>query len=241
MTELSIFRYDGADVRTVVIDDEPWFAANDVARVLGYVNPADAIARHTRGVAKRYPLLTAGGVQEIRVIAEADLLRLIIASRLPEAQAFERWVFETVLPEIRRTGSFTAPAAAPALTDDEIVHRALAITHQRVQALEAKVAEDAPKVDAYDQLMDADGYYSMESAAKMCGVGRNTLYRRLREAGVIQPGSTLPYQKYMHHFTLTASSWTDGDGNVHPTQTTRVRPAGLPFLMRKMQNEEVTA
>ncbi len=239
MTALSIFRFDGADVRTVVIDGEPWFVANDVARILGYANPADAIRKHTKGVAKRYPLHTSGGVQEVRILAEPDVLRLIIGSRLPEAERFERFVFEEVLPSVRRTGSYGAAPALPQNYTEAL--RELLATVERNAQLEARAAEDAPKVEAYDQLMDADGYYSMESAAKMCGVGRNTLYRRLREAGVIQPGSTLPYQKHMHHFVLTASSWTDREGNVHPTQTTRVRPSGLPFVQRKVAEQAVAA
>lgn len=82
------------------------FVGKDVAVALGYSNHADAINSHCKGVAKRYPLQTAGGLQDVRVLTQADVLRLVVSSRLPEAQKFEAWVFEEVLPEIAETGSY---------------------------------------------------------------------------------------------------------------------------------------
>ncbi len=88
-------------LRIVVINGNPWFVAKDVAEALGYVNHADAITRHCKGVVKRYPLVTDGGTQEVRVISEPDMYRLVVGSTLPSAQRFEAWVFEEVLPSIR--------------------------------------------------------------------------------------------------------------------------------------------
>ncbi|WP_223291945.1 BRO-N domain-containing protein [Defluviicoccus vanus] len=74
---------------------------------LGYANATDAMNRHCRGVAKRYPIVDAlGRMQEARILAEADVLRLIVHSNLPAAEQFERWVFEEVLPTIRKTGGY---------------------------------------------------------------------------------------------------------------------------------------
>lgn len=231
MSAVETFRFNAHGVRAVSIDDEPWFVAVDVAAVLGY-SATSAMTRSLDEDEKGLQTLhTPGGRQELLVISEPGLFSAILRSRIPEARAFKRWVTHEVLPQIRQTGTFSAAPALPQTYAEAL--RELAATVEQNAALEARVAEDAPKVAAYDQLMDADGYYSMESAAKMCGVGRTTLYKQLREAGVIQPGSTLPYQKYMHHFVLTASSWTDSEGNIHPTQTTRVRPSGLPFVLRK--------
>ncbi len=97
-TNLVSFSFEENNVRTVVENDTPCWVAKDVCNVLGYVNDADAIAKHCKGVAKRYPLQTPGGMQEVRVISEPDLLRLIIGSRLPAAEKFERWVFEEHCP-----------------------------------------------------------------------------------------------------------------------------------------------
>ncbi|MGJ7484311.1 BRO-N domain-containing protein [Variovorax sp. LT2P21] len=113
MNKIVPFSFDGAAVRALDIDGEPYFVGKDVAEALGYSNASDAMTTHCKGVAKRYPLHTGGGVQEVRVLSEPDVLRLIVSSTLPAAERFERWVFEEVLPSIRKTGSYTAPKASP--------------------------------------------------------------------------------------------------------------------------------
>lgn len=99
--------FDQNKIRTVILKGEPWFVAKDVAEALGYTNTNDAINTHCRGVAKRYPILDSlGRTQEVRIIAEPDLYRLIFSSNLPAAERFERWVVEEVLPSIRKTGKY---------------------------------------------------------------------------------------------------------------------------------------
>ena len=115
MSDLNVFAFDSQAVRVVMVDGQPWFVGKDVAEVLGYANPADAITKHCKGVAKRYPLSTPGGTQELRIISEPDMLRLIVGSKLPAAEAFERWVFEEVLPSIRKTGAYVDPKAPGAM------------------------------------------------------------------------------------------------------------------------------
>lgn len=109
MSKIVPYQFDGAAVRAMDIDGEPYFVGKDVAEALGYVNASDAITTHCKGVAKRYPLQTGGGKQEVRVLSEPDVLRLIVNSTLPAADRFERWVFEDVLPSIRKTGSYAVP------------------------------------------------------------------------------------------------------------------------------------
>lgn len=104
---LQSFAFQNHSIRVVMIDDQPWFVALDVCRVLGYVNANDAIKKHCRakGVAKR-DTLTSGGKQSVTIIDEGNLYRLIIKSRKPEAEPFESWVCDEVLPTIRRTGGY---------------------------------------------------------------------------------------------------------------------------------------
>nr|DAN96674.1 MAG TPA: repressor domain protein [Caudoviricetes sp.] len=112
------FQFQSNTVRTVAIDGEVWFCATDVCSVLGYVNSRDAVSKHckTKGVAKR-DTLTEKGNQELTYINESNLYRLIIRSKKPEAEKFETWVMEEVLPAIRKTGAYIhAPAMRPALT-----------------------------------------------------------------------------------------------------------------------------
>ena len=112
MTAITQYQFNGREVRTIVDElGEVLFVGKDVCDNLGYANHSDAMNDHCKGVAKRYPLKTAGGKQEFRVLTEADVLRLVVNSTLPAAEAFERWVFEEVLPSIRKTGSYAAPNA----------------------------------------------------------------------------------------------------------------------------------
>jgi prophage antirepressor-like protein len=106
MNQVIPFNFENHPVRTVMIDETPWWVGRDVAVSLGYKKPEDAIYRHCKGSVKRIPLETAGGKQEVRILNEGDVFRLIVSSNLPEAQRFERWLFEEVLPQIRKTGAY---------------------------------------------------------------------------------------------------------------------------------------
>lgn len=111
MHELQIFNNEEfGQVRTVEIDGKPYFVANDVARALGYSVPKDAISRHCKGALKRR-YLTEGGKQEMKIIPEGDMYRLITHSKLESAERFESWVFDEVLPTLRKTGSYEMPKA----------------------------------------------------------------------------------------------------------------------------------
>lgn len=110
MNELISLQFEGRRCRNVIIDGARWWVGNDVCTILGYKNPRDAMQAHCKGVAKRYPLRTAGGMQELRIISEPDVFRLISSSKLPAAERFEAWMYETVLPEIYRTGAYISAA-----------------------------------------------------------------------------------------------------------------------------------
>ncbi|OCA57873.1 hypothetical protein AA93_06985, partial [Xylella fastidiosa subsp. pauca 11399] len=106
MNAITPFHFESQAVRTVVDDHgEVWFVGKDVADVLGYADHRKALDAHCKGGAKRLPLPDSlGRLQETRIISEPDMLRLIVSSKLPAAERFERWVFEEVLPTLRKTG-----------------------------------------------------------------------------------------------------------------------------------------
>ena len=107
MTNIIEKTFEGKLIRAVTDEHgNVLFVGKDVAEALGYSDTSDAVKRHCKGSVKRLPLQTAGGVQDVRVLTQADVLRLVVSSRLPEAQKFEAWVFEVVLPEIAETGSY---------------------------------------------------------------------------------------------------------------------------------------
>lgn len=103
--DLALFNFGSKEVRVVTREGEPWFVAKDVAGALGYSNSRDAIASHCRGVAI-HDTLTSGGTQALQVIPERDVYALIFRSHLPTAEKFADWVFEDVLPSIRKTGTY---------------------------------------------------------------------------------------------------------------------------------------
>ena len=116
MNDIKIFENpEFGSVRTADVDGKPYFAGNDIATALGYKQPADAIRNHCKGV---YELSTPtnSGVQMMKYISEGDVYRLITHSRLPEAEKFEHWVFDEVLPSIRKHGAYMT---------DEALHRAI--------------------------------------------------------------------------------------------------------------------
>ena len=106
MNEIINLHFEDAPCRTVVIDGARWWVGKDVCKILGYTNPNKAMQDHCRGVTNRYPLPTAGGMQEIRIISLPDVYRLISGSKLPAAVRFEAWIYEDVLPSIHKTGGY---------------------------------------------------------------------------------------------------------------------------------------
>jgi len=127
------FKTDDFAIRVIEIEGEPWFVGKDIAEALGYTNYRDAIQRHCKGVAKHDTLSTEGGQQKMRLINEPDLFRLVVNSQLPAAEQFEQWVFEEVLPSIRKTGGYQSPRS----TAQDALTRALKLTPLAVRALRA--------------------------------------------------------------------------------------------------------
>lgn len=108
--QLQIFEYKGNGdtnrVRTVEIDGEIWFVGFDVANVLGYIRPSDAVRQHCKHTVKHRISDNQGVEHEYLVIPESDVYRLIIKSQLPKAEKFENWLFSEVIPTIRKTGRY---------------------------------------------------------------------------------------------------------------------------------------
>ena len=138
MNSLQIFASaDFGSIRTMEQDGKVLFCGRDIAEALGYQRPADAIAAHCKGVCV-LPTPSNGGVQRMKFITEGDVYRLITHSRLPAAEQFERWVFDEVLPTIRRTGGYTMPPQhAQQIADLQLLQRSL----KKWRGLESDFAE----------------------------------------------------------------------------------------------------
>lgn len=111
MNELQIFNSEEfGDIRTVTIDNEPWFVGIDVAKSLGYANPKNAVPKHVSEEDKLNTQIEyAGQRREVTIINESGLYSLIFGSKLESAKRFKRWVTSEVLPVIRKTGSYQKP------------------------------------------------------------------------------------------------------------------------------------
>lgn len=106
MSELIIFNNpEFGQIRTIEEDGKVLFCGSDVAKALGYKRPKDAVSAHCKGAVKRRTL-TNGGEQEMNFIPEGDIYRLAARSELPGADQFERWIFDEVLPSIRKNGGY---------------------------------------------------------------------------------------------------------------------------------------
>ena len=137
MNELQIFNNEEfGSVRTITKDGKTYFVGNDVAKALGYSETAKAIRTHCKGVSEM-DIPTNGGVQTMKMITEGDIYRLVIKSQLPQAEKFESWVFDNVLPSIRKTGSY----AVPMTTGEQIqlLAQGNVELNQRVDKVEDKV------------------------------------------------------------------------------------------------------
>ncbi|CCO48464.1 hypothetical protein VIBNISOn1_550016 [Vibrio nigripulchritudo SOn1] len=118
MSSASVFNFDSHEVR-IIPSEKPLFVASDVAISLGYKNPRLAIKQFCKGGVKHSPLKTNGGIQQVRVIHEPDVYRLIFGSKLKSAQRFQNWVFEEVLPTIRKTGAYIPNRSIETITPEQ--------------------------------------------------------------------------------------------------------------------------
>lgn len=167
-------------IRTITEHGVTIFCAKDIAAALGYENPTKAVRDHCRqdGGPKRYPIVDSlGRTQQARFITEGDVYRLIVSSKLPGAQRFDRWVFDEVLPSIRRHGLY---AIDELLENDELLEHLRA---ERVKRLAAEQAllEAAPKISYYDIVLQSPTLMPITAIAKDYGLSAKKLNRLLAD------------------------------------------------------------
>ena len=187
------------------------FCAQDVAKSLGYTNFRDAIRRHCKGVVKR-DSLTKGGIQSLSYIPEGDVYRLIVHSKLPSAERFEMWVFDEVLPSIRKHGAYMtdslleqaannadlAAQVAKALYEERSLNKKLA---GQLAFTEAQLTEALPKAAYFDALVACPDCTGVRLTAKELGVPQSMFtaylvrkkYAYYDEKGKMHPHA-LPYR-----------------------------------------------
>lgn len=233
MNDLQIFSNEEfGTVRSVEIDGKPYFVANDVARALGYASPKDAVLRHCKGATiQRY--LTNGGEQEVKMIPEGDIYRLIIRSSLPSAEKFETWVFDEVIPSIRKTGGYNLPKTyAEAL-------RELADRTEKMEALQKQNQLMQPKAEFFDAVTDSKTAIPIGDVAKILdiGIGRNKLFEFLREKNILTSDNR-PYQRYIDagYFRVIEQKY-EVNGEVRINIKTLVFQKGIDWIRKQLAKE----
>lgn len=178
--EIQPFEFEGSQVRTAQDDNgNPLFCGTDVAQALGYANPAKAVIDHCKGFLFWKPLETAGGIQQVRFISEGDMYRLITSSKLPAAERFEKWVYDEVLPSIRKHGAYmTQQTLDKALTSpDFLIQLATKLKEEQ-----EKVKELEPKAQALDDFTNVEDRLLVRDAAKvLSNAGTPIKEKQLRE------------------------------------------------------------
>lgn len=239
---IQVFNNDRfGEVRSVVKDGEPWFVAVDVCKALEIKNNRDALGRlddDEKGVVSTD---TLGGEQEVGVVNESGLYTLVLGSRKPEAKAFKRWITHDVIPAIRKTGGYIQ--GEESMSDDDLIARALVMAQKKIELREQQLREkDAqlelqkPKVDFADHVTDSDNAIDMGTFAKYAQkqgitMGRNTLFRWLRDQGVLMDNN-VPYQRYLNAgwFRVIENIYNTGSGQ-YTTPKTLVTGKGQVALI----------
>lgn len=242
MNDLQVFNNaDFGSVRTLEIDGKPYFVANDVARALGYSVPKDAISRHCKGALKhRY--LTEGGEQELKIIPEGDVYRLVIKSQLPKADEFEHWIFDEVLPSIRKNGGYIANQEN--LTPEQIVANALIVAQNIISQKDRQIEQMKPKAEFFDAVADSKTAISMNEVSKVLGIkgyGRNNLFEFLRSSGILDRWN-VPYQRYIDcgWFRVIEQKYSKNGEQCVSTKTL-VYQKGVEAIRKKILDSEKTA
>lgn len=226
------FHFGDREVRVVGGEGgEPLFVGRDVCDVLSYANANDAMNRHCRGIVKRYPLRTAGGLQEVRVLTEADVLRLIVNCTLPAAQAFERMVFEEILPTIRRTGAYSLPAVPPLPQTFADALRLAADQQDVITAQAEQLAAAAPAVEFVERYADSTGTKGFRQVAKLLGANENHFREFLIDEQIMYRlgGELTPRSQHIDAGRFCVKAGTAKNSS-HAYNAARFTPKGVTWV-----------
>lgn len=264
MNNLISFKNDiFGSIRGLEINSKPYFVGSDIARALGYAIPSKAINTHCKGVSKM-EVPSNGGVQDMLIISEGDVYRLIMKSKLPAAEKFEAWVMDEVLPQIRQTGGYIQVAEED--DAETIMAKALVVAQKTLdkkdkllkekdrviaaqdQVIESKEIELGAKNKFINQIAVSQNSLLVEEVAQIASkeglrIGRNILWGLLREWGMIKKNTRYdPKQKYIDngYFEVVEGVRTNRKG-VFTYKTTRVLGRGQVYIIERLlkENKEI--
>lgn len=248
MNELQIFNNaEFGQIRTVTKEDKTYFIGNDVAKALGYTETAKAIRTHCKGVSEM-DIPTNGGIQKVKVITEGDIYRLVIKSQLPKADEFESWIFDNVLPSIRKSGGYIA--GQEEMSDTELMAKALLVAQKQIEQRNAIIEQQREQIEiAKPKTIFADAVSTSKSsilvgelAKLICQngvqIGQKRLFQWLRDNGYLMKHGTswnMPTQKYVEQglFEIKESVLQNPNGSTRITITPKVTGKGQIYFVNK--------
>lgn len=248
-TNVDVQIFDNAEfgnVRTIEEDGQVLFCGNDIAKALGYAKPRNAMKAHCHGALKQGPILdNLGRTQKARFITEPDVYRLISHSKLPNAQRFEQWIFEEVLPSIRRTGGYVA--AKPDESPEEIMARAVLVAQETIERQKKQLDEMKPKAVFADAVATSKTSILIGDLAKILkqnGVemGQRRLFEWMRQRGYLMKANgsshNMPTQRSMERgwFEIKETSITHSDGHITVQRTPKVTGKGQQYFINLFLN-----
>ena len=246
MNEVQLFNFENHEVRSLLINSEPWFVGKDVAEVLGYERADNAIRNHIDKEDKLMHQISASGQnRNMTIINESGLYSLVLSSKLPSAKKFKRWVTSEVLPALRKTGQYQVKE----LSGSELMAKAL-IEAQSVLAAKDKVIEEMkPKALFADAVATSHTSILVGELAKILkqngiDMGQKRLFAWLREKGYLikRQGTdyNMPTQKAMDLglFEIKEGSYVNGSGVNITTKTPKVTGKGQQYFINKFLAKE---
>ena len=209
-------------IRTVVIDGEPWFVAKDVCDILGVQNVTQSMQQLEDFERSMFNIGRQG---EANIISESGFYTLVLRSRKPIAKPFRLWVTQEVLPQIRKTGGYIQVDEGD--SEKDILAKALLIANKTISELQ----------QFYDDLMNTEGLYHMNTVAKELKIGRNTLFAYLRGKDIMfyQDNSNVPYQRFMNQGLFRVVESPCADGKYRPT--TYATKKGLDYIRKLLHKD----
>lgn len=248
MNELQIFSFDSNEVRTLVVNEEPYFVGKDVAEVLGYTNTRDALNRHVddedkKNLTSRNTTLENLPNRGLTAVNESGLYSLIFSSKLDSAKRFKRWVTSEVLPAIRKHGIYATDSVIEQTmkNPDYIITVLTEFKKERESRLvaEQQVQELKPKATYYDLVLQNKSLLSVSKIAKDYGMSAMRMNKLLHELGVQykQGDIWLLYAKYQDKgYTQTSTYALDEE---HSKVSTKWTQKGRLFIYDLLKDEGI--
>ena len=186
MPTIKPFDFHGQQVRTILIDGEPWFVLNDLCRVLGIANPRDVANRiDSDGVGKTDTIDSMGRTQQSTIVNEPGMYEAVIRSNGEIAKPFRRWITREVLPQIRKTGSYSTVNAHPELVSRVDLARMVLEAEEEKQVIAAALESAAPAIAYHDRFVANDDAVTVKDWAAEFGITEPAARQKLMDAKII--------------------------------------------------------